>query len=309
MHAITSFPHFTPLAIHHQQIIEEITRHFPSYSDFNFISLFTWDTDASIAVAMFNQNLIVRFSDYDDGSIFLSLIGTHELGKTIPSLFDYCKQEALPMELRLVPQSVADALPHALHEHYTVTESRDNHDYILSVKKLSALGAEYQRKRKAVNRFTNRYGEAAGDSLIDLGDPQSIAQIQEVMEQWRLSRHRDNEQDNKEFIAIHRTLRHAKELGVRAYGLYLDNRLVAFTLFEVAPQKDVAIFHYTKADATIEGVFEYLKYCLAKHLGRLGIEYINIEQDLGVEGLRTAKESYKPVYFLKKFTIAPKGQT
>jgi hypothetical protein len=35
---------------------------------------------------------------------------------------------------------------------------------------------------------------------------------------------------------------------------------------------------------------------------------VNLEQDLGVEGLRKAKESYHPCAMVRKFTVARAGE-
>jgi hypothetical protein len=38
-----------------------------------------------------------------------------------------------------------------------------------------------------------------------------------------------------------------------------------------------------------------------------GFEYVNLEQDLGIEGLRRSKESYHPVRMVNKYTIKLRG--
>jgi hypothetical protein len=308
MHAIPEFPEFASLAIHHKEHMHQITHHFPTYSDFNFISLFSWDTEAAIGVSMLNNNLVVRFSDYEDNSIFLSFIGTNKLQETLTTLFDYCKRHTLPLELSLIPHTVAESIKKdtQLLEDYNIREDRDDHDYILSVKKLSELGPDFQRKRKAVNRFKSRYIDVTWQGELDLSEPKTRAEVRKVMQDWKVSRNRNENQDNKEFLAINRALEHASQLGIRIYGIRINNDLEAFTLFELTPQK-VAIFHFTKANIEFEGIFEFLKHNLALHLEKLGVDFINTEQDLGVPGLRQAKESYRPVAYLKKYTVSPKS--
>ena len=48
-------------------------------------------------------------------------------------------------------------------------------------------------------------------------------------------------------------------------------------------------------------------YATALHLEKRGVKYFNIEQDLGIDGLRKWKTSYQPVFFLKKYKITPKS--
>lgn len=303
--SLPEFPNFVALELDHRTIIEDITHRFPAYSDFNFISLFSWDTEAGINLSVLNNNLVVRFNDYETNEIFLSFIGTHKLAETIPTLLDYCHKHHLPVELRLIPQSTVNELPNEILKNYTVTESRNNHDYILSVKKICELGSDYHRKRKVINSFIKNHDNAIEHGVLDLELASTIADIKQVMEDWKTHRKASHQDAQKEFTAINRTLSHAKSLNIKAYGLHIDGRLVAFTLFEIAPE-NVAIFHFTKANIQFKGVFEYIKYVLCKYLETLDVQYINIEQDLGIEGLRQAKESYKPVKFLKKYTVSPK---
>ena len=57
-----------------------------------------------------------------------------------------------------------------------------------------------------------------------------------------------------------------------------------------------------KALASYKGSFQYINYAFAGYLPEY-IEFINREQDLGDEGLRQAKMTYKPIKFIKKYRI------
>ena len=84
-------------------------------------------------------------------------------------------------------------------------------------------------------------------------------------------------------------------------GIFEEDRMLAFTIEEVLPDA-YAICHFWKADSSRAGIFDFLMQEKARHLETLGVQFLNYEQDLGVPALRTAKSSFRPVRFLKKFT-------
>lgn len=300
---LPKFPEFANLDLSHKDVLQEIANRFPSYSDFNFVSLFTWDTDNSVMISSLNENLVIRFKDYLTGDSFYSLLGTSKIDETIKVLLEYSKKQGENNELMLVPHSVAMKVSGDQH---IVIEDRDNHDYLLSVADLVEFRTnKYRGKKNLFNRYQRLHGEKTETKSLDLSIPENRAELERVLQDWQLSRNKDNQEVRNEFIAIKRALENAKILNLQAYGLFVDHKLAAFTLFEILPNK-VAVIHFDKADTRYVGIFEHLKHSFAKHIASLDIETINYEQDLGLEGLRRAKESYHPVDYLKKYRIKSK---
>nr|WP_235619797.1 phosphatidylglycerol lysyltransferase domain-containing protein [Treponema sp. OMZ 838] len=84
--------------------------------------------------------------------------------------------------------------------------------------------------------------------------------------------------------------------------LYVQGVPVAWCLAELAAQGATAVVHFEKARTDFRGSYQYINYAFAQSLPE-HVVYINREQDLGDEGLRHAKMSYKPEGFVKKYRL------
>lgn len=304
MHTIGDFPIFTPLELKHKEVLREIAGQFPPYSDFNFVSMFTWNNDGLVAVSLLNDNLVVRFSGYADGEIFYSILGETKLEKSIDTIFAYLKKSEEPQILKLVGEVVINSLSLAALKKYRITEDHDNHDYILSTSRQSDLANFHKKKKKAHRLLMDEHGQHIEAKEIDLSDSTKQEEIFSLLHDWDAIKPRDHQEAAREYGAIRNCLKHAKELNILAFGTYIRGKLVAFTLFEIVHDK-TAIAHFGKANTNITGVSAHFEHNLANFLAGLDVALMNDEQDLGIEGLRISKKSYKPVGYLKKFTIEP----
>ena len=81
----------------------------------------------------------------------------------------------------------------------------------------------------------------------------------------------------------------------------MDDKCVGYTLGEMLNNETVVI-HIEKAHIDYEGSYQAVNNLFLKNCCETAI-FINREQDLGISGLRKAKESYKPHYMVKKSII------
>ena len=79
----------------------------------------------------------------------------------------------------------------------------------------------------------------------------------------------------------------------------INDKVVAFTFGERL-NSDTAVIHIEKADPNVRGIYAAINQNFVAHEWADMI-YINREEDMGIEGLRKAKESYKPVKLIEKF--------
>ncbi len=86
---------------------------------------------------------------------------------------------------------------------------------------------------------------------------------------------------------------------------YVNDEPAAYSLGEELALGRMWVTHFEKAVARdqYKGIYQYINQAFVSTLPEK-YELINREQDLGDPGLRQAKESYKPVGFVKKYRAA-----
>lgn len=87
--------------------------------------------------------------------------------------------------------------------------------------------------------------------------------------------------------------------------LRVDGKMAGIAIGEILPT-GTAIEMYEKADTRYDGVYSYLAHEFAAR-NFTGCEYINRQEDMGLEGLRKSKLSYYPAFLLEKYVLKPAG--
>lgn len=301
---IPKFPNFKNLEIFDKEEIESFTNKFPPYSDFNFVSLYAWNTQENIEISKLNKNLIIKFKDYLEDSYFYSFIGNNDLTITIDELMLLSKTNKFEDQLKLLPKDNFNEIDiNKLRLKYSLIIDDDNRDYILDVEKISIMqGPKLHHKKKLINRFLNQYEYKIETHNLSKNDQATIMSLFFLWERLRGKKREDTE---NELNATKRLFTHPQHLELTVQYLYSKEKLVGYTIFEIV-SKDYAVSDFQKADPTFEGAYELLNNLMAKYLKEKGVKHINIEQDLGIEGLRRAKLDYDPTY-LEKYIITNKS--
>lgn len=297
---VHQFPRFKKLELTDRPLIEAYIAPFPPYSDYNFTSLWSWNTKDQTELSELDGNLVVRFTDYITGEPFYSFIGLRPHKKTIRQLLNFIKSEGLAPTMRLLPE---DSIRRLKRADFSLHEDPDNFDYILSIPDLTTFQGRHLRgKRNFVNRFRKLYRSTTSE--IDITNSGTQKKIQELFSIWTTQKKLISGEAENEFVALWRLLHAAiSSIHVITIGIFADNRLIGFSINEVVGQS-YAILHFEKADTnSFIGVYPYVMQETARELAARGCRYLNYEQDLGLPGLKKAKESYHPCHVLKKYII------
>ena len=85
-------------------------------------------------------------------------------------------------------------------------------------------------------------------------------------------------------------------------SLYVDGGIAAFALGERLDRDSVGV-HFEKGLASIRGIYQVINQIFVQR-ECADVRWVNRAQDLNEEGLRHAKESYRPAGFLQKSRVA-----
>jgi hypothetical protein len=303
---IPNYPEFKKLELSDKEEFDAFITQYPPYSDFNFVSMWTYNTDNSIQLSYLNNNLVVRFTDYLSRQPFYSFLGITRVGDTFDSLIQLAKSERISAELKLIPEIVILS-ENNLQDKYEIIEDWDNHDYIISVPAIAELHPEiYGRKRRLVEQFKRKYQNHSID-LIDIADNKLSQKILDVFMEWESVNRKSREDTENELTAIKRLFEMNHKSNLFVLGIYDLDKLIAFNIYEIVHHR-YGISAFQKANKNYTGIYATLSHEAAKHLLSLNCEFVNYEQDLGIEGLRLSKSLWKPKHFLKKYIVRQKSK-
>jgi hypothetical protein len=108
----------------------------------------------------------------------------------------------------------------------------------------------------------------------------------------------DDEGLEQEQEAIYEALDNLNALGFKGALLFVDDKCAGYTFGEML-NSDTLVIHVEKAHMDYEGGYQAIGNLFLNNIFA-EVSLVNREQDLGVEGLRRAKESYKPIRMVKK---------
>lgn len=298
---IPHFPEFKPIELSDKEDVEKFTKPYPPYSDFNFVSMWSWDVKGEMALSQLNDNLVVKFTDYLTGDPFYTFIGTSSLEETVERLFQKTEEENLDEKLRLIPQITTDSFLKK-NSRYIISEDMDNFDYVYDIEALIDFpGSALKTQRNMVTHFLKKYPNYKVKK-ISLAEEEGQNAILKLYKVWQ--------ENNGHFVphelqALQKCLAGAHVLNIFGLGIFIDDQLIGFSINEVDTHEYINCF-FAKGNIKYYGIYavlmnETVKFLKNEKLGK----YINYEQDLGLFNLRKAKKAFNPCFFLRKSSIRP----
>ena len=275
--------------------------------DMAFANIYCWQPFYRSEWAVVEGFMVVRFRlDGGDRLAYmqpLSGIGNADFSSIIPLLAGDAFSMGQPLRFAgLTPEGV-EVLRQYAPEKFAFSASRDYADYIYAADDLrNLLGRRYQPKRNHINRFSSENNFQYLPLTSDCAE-----ECLRLTERWSEGR-----QDNEATIAAEREamIRAFEEfdaLGLQGGAICVGGELAAFT-YGSKVCGDTFVTHIEKANTKFNGIFATINALFARSLPE-SVQFINREEDMGIEGLRKAKLSYYPVAVEPKWSAVAMDAT
>lgn len=263
----------------------------PSICELSYSNLTIWRDFDRPEFTYRNGLLCLKINPLNEEPFFLEPVGDNKIEETV----DLCLQET--GRLARVSEKLIAQLP---ADKYKVSCSRNHFDYIYERSALAELkGKKFDGKRNHVKGFQRRHQDYQIIRLSEHQKDDALPLFEEWFKERQDSRYFPKMAHEAQRSAITRAFDNFEELDLLGCALYINNEMKGFILGSRLNSRTAAI-HFLYAHPAVKGIFQVLLWEACRTV-LADFELINLEQDLGIPGLRKAKLSNQPVKLEKKF--------
>lgn len=262
--------------------------------EYTFGSIYIWHTAYSTKIAHYKDFFICRWGR--NNYSYSLPIGKGDFKDAVVQIIEDARELGIKPVIYGVTESYKAMLDTEFPNQFKYTYDDGCNDYIYGSEDLAELrGKKYHGKRNHIANFKRNNPDWSFEEITE----DNIADCIELHSNWIYEKD-DNDSDySLEFESVLTGFENYKKLGFKGGIIRINSKAIAYTYGEKGAN-GCFVSHFEKAPADIQGAYAIINQEFAKRIAADGFEFINREEDLGLEGLRKAKQSYHPALWLKK---------
>lgn len=271
--------------------------------ELTFGNIYLWSRFYETGFAIVEDTIV--FGEVDGVYSYSFPVGPGDLKRAVDALMDHCRENNAVFQLHNVTGEEFEKLEEIYPGRFEIAYEREYADYVYETEKLAKLsGKKYHSKKNHVNKFMSLYPDWSYEPITK----ENVEECFQMALRWRKENGcEEDEEKNAEMCVSLNSLRLFEELGFVGGVLRVNGKIVAYTVGEPSTKADTMIVHIEKALSEVQGAYTVINQQFALHQGQ-GYTYLNREDDVGDEGLRKAKLSYKPVFLIEKGVVRERSE-
>lgn len=264
--------------------------------EYTFANLYMWGRQEA---AMMDGSLVL-FSQFGRSSVYPFPLITGDPKPVLDAIIGDAAHRGIRCRITSLSDEDCALLERLYPGRFQFYPDRDSYDYVYSIHALADLkGKKLQRKRNHLNRFNANHPESRGVVM----DESNLHLARAFVADWYKKRASENPKSDfhLEQIALRRAFAHFRELEMEGMLLMEGDEVLAVTLGS-RQSNDIFDIHFEKAREDVDGAYTAINALFARYLREKfpELKHLDREDDLGLPGLRKAKESYCPEFLIEK---------
>ena len=288
---------FKPIKIQDKELYEKLLFEGKERGcEYSFANLYIWGRQS---VAIIGGHFVL-FSQFDRKTVYPYPVGQGDKKAVIDALIMDAKQRGIPCRITGLDSNELEFIESLYPEQFHFHCDRDSYDYVYDINDLADLkGKKYHGKRNHYYRFKDRFPDYISEPITE----NNTDEVQKMADEWYKIKLAEN--PNGDYLmeqhAISKALANYSKLGFEGIMLKSGGKVLAFTMASKLTNNTLDV-HFEKAMPDAEGAYTAINCEFANYIRSKcpEIEYLNREEDMGIEGLRKAKLSYKPHHLTEK---------
>ncbi|SDB42540.1 DUF2156 domain-containing protein [Butyrivibrio sp. INlla16] len=277
--------------------------------DSTVLDTYIWKNLYNTEVYIEDKAAIILMKDEAGYFAAMPYCREEELPEYFELLKKYFNDElGCPLRIDLADEDALDVLGLLNNPNYMVEEESDLKDYLYDAEELRTLpGKKYQKKRNLINKFMKEY-EGRWEYKTMCCVDEYFLEI--FMEKWVENRLSEGVESRDTLLVekdgVIDILRNCDKVTFRVGGIFIDEVLEAFTIGSYNSREKMAVISIEKGNSNIPGIYQVInqQFLLNSYEDA---KIVNREDDMGIEGLRRAKESYNPTGYARKYRVCEKA--
>lgn len=266
-----------------------------------------WAKRTNTEITFWEDNIIFRsLFEGNKHSYACNLLNAPDAKRLFDKIVDLAKESNEILFMHCLVEEEVDMIENWYPGKYQFDFNRNDSDYIYTREKMATLaGKKLHGKRNHIHRFEEQNPDWNYETITDENEEECA----QMAMQWCVRNCMD-EKNEIEFAKIDESklvvyaIRHRDEFGMIGGALRAGGKIIAVTLGERVTD-DTFVVHFEKAFPEIQGAYPMISREFVRH-ELSSYTYVNREEDLGMEGLRKAKLSYRPEFLLNKALLSEK---
>ena len=272
-------------------------------SDASFANIYLLRNKYSTKISRYKDFIIRKYSGKGARCGYTFPLGKGDVAKALAEIEKDAKEGGERLQFAFVTEEQKEVLENAMPARFCYSSDAGDSDYIYLRSELASLsGKAFHKKKNHFSKFVRTYPDY---KYYEIGAC-NIYDAQKVADAWYYEHLQDEDASQlAEYKAIKEALDNFEELGLIGGIIYVNDSPCAMTIASKINENTVDV-HFEKAvgEYALNGGYAAINKLFSEKLD--GVTWLNREEDIGIEGLRKAKLSYRPKIMLKKYSAVEK---